>query len=112
MGQGFGGPGGFGGEDNEILTVLSDPNDPNSPLIEVVNVNLNAVPMNEVILYIMEWSGKTVIPVDDVMNTTITVFSAQSKPIPEALQLIYKALGLKGYGIQYEGKDIIYIKPK
>ncbi len=90
--------------------VSVDPNEPVDPNEQLEALNLENVEMKLIIPKIAEWTGKTVIPDDEVMRLKITIYSLQMLPRAKALEKIYGALRMKGYVAEDSG-DTIYLKP-
>jgi general secretion pathway protein D len=83
------------------------PEDPNNPLEAV---NLKDVEMKNIIDKIAQWTGKTVIPHEEVMKHKITIYAPTKLPRKKALEKIYSALRLKGCMVE-EVDDTIFLKP-
>lgn len=73
-------------------------------------LNLKDVEMKDIIQKIAEWTGKVVIPADEVMGQKITVYSPKELPRSQALSVIFSALRTKGFVPEYV-EEMIYIKP-
>ena len=68
-------------------------------------INLKDVEMKLIIQKIADWTGKVVIPTDEIMKEKITIYSPGRLPRNEALEQIYGALRMKGYTAEYSGQD-------
>ncbi|NQV34935.1 MAG: hypothetical protein HQ515_19730, partial [Phycisphaeraceae bacterium] len=90
--------------------VSVDPNDLVDPNGQLEAVNLQNVEMRLIIPKIAEWTGKTVIPDDQVMKLKITIYAPEMLPRAKALQKIFGALRMKGY-IAEDSGETIYLKP-
>jgi len=73
-------------------------------------VNLKDVEMKNIIDKIAQWTGKTVIPHDEVMKQKVTIYAPEKLPRKKALEKIYSALRMKGYMVEESG-DTIFLKP-
>lgn len=120
MGMGMGGMdmsgmgmGGFGrsrrGSQNGSSdpTAVVDVNDTNA--LEVIN--LPNVAMTSIVDKISKWTGKVVIPTNDmVMQQRITIYAPTKIKRSEALALIFAALRAKGVAVEQSG-NVIFLKP-
>jgi general secretion pathway protein D len=66
--------------------------------------------MRFIIEKIAEWTGKVVIPTDEVMKQKLTIYSSGKLSQNEALEHIYGALRLKGF-IAEQSERTIYLRP-
>ncbi len=89
---------------------VNEPNEPVDPNKIMEAVNLKDVQMKDIIAKIAEWTGKNIIPDDEVMKQKITIYAPAKMPRPEALSLIYAALRTKGY-VAEEVDNVLYLKP-
>jgi type II secretion system protein D len=112
MGMGMGGMsfggrsrrGGMGGSDT---TGPIDVNDTNA----LEAINLQNVAMNSIIDKISKWTGKVVIPTNDmVMQQRVTIYAPNKIKRAEALALIFAALRAKGVAVEQSG-NVIFLKP-
>ncbi len=94
----------------EAVGDVNEPNEPVDPNKIMEAVNLKDVEMKDIIAKIAEWTGKNIIPDDEVMKQKITIYAPAKMPRPEALSLIYAALRTKGY-VAEEVDNILYLKP-
>ena len=85
--------------------ISTDPND--DPMIPV---NLNGIGINDIIQILISWTGKAVLPSNDALGLTLTVYSPQTMPRSKALSLLYSAMRQQGFVADVE-EDIIYIRP-
>ncbi|MBN1361283.1 MAG: hypothetical protein JW993_11855 [Sedimentisphaerales bacterium] len=97
-------------EPNQAAPQAAEPNAPAEPNEPLEAVNLKDVEMKNVIDKIATWTGKTVIPSDDVMKQKITIYAPEKLPRVKALARIYSALRMKGF-IAEEVDDTIFLKP-
>jgi general secretion pathway protein D len=97
-------------EPNETRSQPTEPNAPAEPNEPLEAVNLKDVEMKNVIDKIATWTGKTVIPTDEVMKQKITIYAPQKLPRIRALSTIYSALRMKGF-VAEEVDDTIFLKP-
>jgi len=88
----------------------NDPNDANEPEDPMEALNLKNVQMKDIISKIAEWTGKVIIPDEEVMNQKLTIYAPREIPRSQALALIYSALRAKGYVAEY-ADEAIYLKP-
>jgi general secretion pathway protein D len=65
--------------------------------------------MRLIIQKIADWTGKVVIPTDEIMKEKITIYAPGRLPRKEALEQIYGALRIKGYAPEFVEKTI-YLK--
>ena len=73
-------------------------------------LNLKDVEMRFIIEKIAEWTGKVVIPTDEVMKQKLTIYSPGTLSRSEALEHIYAALRLKGFIAEHADRTI-YLRP-
>ncbi len=73
-------------------------------------LNLKDVDMSEIIPRLAEWTGKVIIPHQDVMGQKITIYASKKMTRPEALARIYDVLHAKGF-VAEETENVIFIKP-
>ena len=85
---------------------IVDPNDPDP----MISVNLNGLNINAIITMLIQWTGKAVLPSNDALGLTITVFSPERMRQSEALSLLYSAMRQQGF-VAETRNNIIYIKP-
>ncbi len=88
------------------ITDVNEPDDPNAP----VPINLKNVEMKDIIKKIADWTGKVVIPDDELMKQKITIYSSKEVSKEKALELIYYALKTKGFTHKEENGTIV-LKP-
>mgnify|MGYP001569777380 CR=1 FL=1 len=96
---GFGGAGPGG---------ISEPNQPTDP--NFVAVNLREVAMKDVIQQISEWTGKIIIPNEELMKQKVTIYSPTVLSKEQALEMVYTALNERGY-TRVEDANSIILKP-
>ena len=89
--------------------VIAEPNALNVASREGEAINLKDVEMRLIIQKIADWTGKVVIPADEIMKEKITIYAPGRLPRKEALEQIYGALRIKGYTAEYVDKTI-YLK--
>jgi general secretion pathway protein D len=83
------------------------PADSNEPMEAL---NLNDVPMKDIMKKLADWTGKTIIPDDESKKLKLTIYSPDRLPRSEALSMIYTALRMKGYVAEFTD-NAIFIKP-
>jgi general secretion pathway protein D len=88
----------------------AEPNEPNDPNNPMEAVNLKDVEMKNIIEKLAQWTGKTVIPHEEVMKQKITIYAPAKLPRKKAIEKIYSALRLKGFMVE-EVDDTIFLKP-
>ncbi len=76
----------------------------------IIKINLNGVEVKNLIGQLSEWTGKVIIPDQNVMGQKLIIYSKNEMPRSKALDLIYTGLREKGYVIE-ETEDVLYIKP-
>ena len=81
--------------------------EPDEPL---ESLNLKTVEMRQVIDKLAAWTGKVVIPHDQVMSQRLTIYSPDRLPRSEALEHIYGALRMRGFVAEHTEKAI-YLRP-
>jgi type II secretory pathway component GspD/PulD (secretin) len=91
--------------EDEPTVVRSEPNGP-----ELEAINLKDVEMKWIVEKIATWTGKVVIPTDDVMKLKVTIYAPRRLPRSEALEQIYGALRLKGYVAEHTERTI-FLRP-
>jgi hypothetical protein len=89
--------------------VIAEPNALNVASAEGEAINLKDVEMKLIIQKIADWTGKVVIPTEDIMKEKITIYAPGRLPRNEALEQVYGALRLKGYSAEFVDKTI-YLK--
>ena len=98
---------------NEPQNVVTEDNgsekttDSNEPMEAL---NLNDVPMKDIMKKLADWTGKTIIPDDESKKLKLTIYSPDKLPRSEALSMIYTALRMKGYVAEFTD-NAIFIKP-
>ncbi len=93
----------------EAPKVIAEPNTLNVATEAGEAINLKDVEMKLIIQKIADWTGKVVIPTEDIMKEKITIYAPGRLPRNEALAQIYGALRLKGYSAEFVDKTI-YLK--
>jgi type II secretory pathway component GspD/PulD (secretin) len=93
----------------EPAKVVVEPNALNVASEVEEALNLRDVEMKLIIQKIADWTGKVVIPTDDIMKEKITIYAPGRLPRSEALAQVYGALRLKGYTAEFVDKTI-YLK--
>lgn len=73
-------------------------------------VNLKDVEMKFIVQKIADWTGKVVIPADEIMKEKTTIYAPGRLPRREVLEQIYGALRIKGYAAEHMDKTI-YPRP-
>jgi len=75
------------------------------------SINLNNVEMRVIIQKLGDWTGKPIIPTDDVvLQTRITIYASREVPRSRALSLVYAALRARGVVAEH-AEDKIFLKP-
>jgi len=83
------------------------PADSNEPMEAL---NLNDVPMKDILKKLADWTGKTIIPDDESKKLKVTIFAPDRLPRSEALSMIYAALRMKGCVAEF-ADNAIFLKP-
>ena len=95
----------------ESVVAASDgsekPADSNEPMEAL---NLNDVPMKDILKKLADWTGKTIIPDDESKKLKVTIFAPDRLPRSEALSMIYAALRMKGCVAEF-ADNAIFLKP-
>jgi len=86
---------------------VNEPNEPNNPMMAV---NFKDMEMKDVIAKLAQWTGKNIVPCDEVMGQKITIYAPKEVRRSRALSLIYSALRMKKFVAEHVG-DTIYLKP-
>ncbi len=73
-------------------------------------LNLNDVPMKDILKKLADWTGKTIIPDDESKKLKVTIFAPDRLPRSEALSMIYAALRMKGCVAEF-ADNAIFLKP-
>lgn len=73
-------------------------------------LNFQNVEVQTVIEKLAEWTGKTIIPTDELMKQKITIYTPQKMPRSEAAAMILNSLRSKGYTVEQTG-ETIFLKP-
>ncbi|MDP3027846.1 MAG: secretin N-terminal domain-containing protein [Nanoarchaeota archaeon] len=97
--------GGFGGAGSGGIREPNQPADPN-----FVFVNLKDVEIKNVIQQISEWTGKIIIPNEELMKQRITIYSPTLLSKEQALETIYTTLNERGYTRVEDANSIILKK--
>ncbi|UCG55823.1 MAG: hypothetical protein JSU70_13240 [Phycisphaerales bacterium] len=88
----------------------SEPNEVSESGEPMEAVNLTDVEVKKIIAKIADWTGKAVLPDEEVIKQKVTIYAPKKVPRSKALSLIYSALLMKGY-VAEETEDRIYLKP-
>ena len=88
-----------------------EPNEPNEPGEPMEAVNLKDVQMKDLLPKLADWTGKIIIPDDEVMKVKLTIYSPRELPRAEALELIYTALRAKGFVAEEIDDNTIRLRP-
>ena len=101
-----------GGEKEETGKAVSAaaPNEPNEPNDPLENINVKDLEMKNVIQKLAEWTGKVIIPCDEVMGQKISIYSPTKVRRSRALALMFAALRNKGFVAEHMD-DTIFLKP-
>ena len=95
---------------SELLVILTPsiipPDEPKEP---IETVNFQNVEAKTIIEKLAAWTGKTIIPPDELMKQKITIYSPEPMPRSEAAAMILNALCSKGYTAE-QTEDTIYLK--
>ncbi len=91
-------------------TEPAEPNKPAEPNEPMEALNLKDVEMKNIMEKLARWTGKTVIPHEEVMKQRITIYAPDRLPRSKALSMIYSALLLKGFVAEHTD-DTILLKP-
>ena len=83
------------------------PADSNEPMEAL---NLNDVPMKDILKKLADWTGKTIIPDDESKKLKVTIYAPDRLPRSEALSMIYAALRMKGCVAEF-ADNAIFLKP-
>jgi len=83
------------------------PVDSNEPMEAL---NLNDVPMKDILKKLADWTGKTIIPDDESKKLKVTIYAPDKLPRSEALSMIYAALRMKGCVAEF-ADNAIFLKP-
>jgi general secretion pathway protein D len=83
------------------------PEDSNEPMEAL---NLNDVPMKDIFKKLADWTGKTIIPDEELKKLKVTIYSPQKLPRSKALSMIYTTLRMKGFVAEFTD-DAIFLKP-
>ena len=89
----------------------NEPNEPNEPGEPMEALNLKDVQMKDIIKKLADWTGKVIIPHDDVMKLKVTIYSKEKVPRSEALALLFRVLSEKGFVAEHTD-NALYLKPK
>ena len=88
----------------------NEPNEPNEPGEAMENINFKDMEMKHIIKKLAEWTGKVIIPHEEVMEKKISIYSEKERPRSEALALIYSALRAQGFVAEHVD-NTIFLKP-
>lgn len=73
-------------------------------------VNFQNAEAKTVIEKLAQWTGKTIIPTDELMKQKITIYSPEQMPRSEAAAMILNSLRSKGYTAE-QTDETIFLKP-
>jgi len=73
-------------------------------------LNLNDVPMKDILKKLADWTGKTIIPDEELKKVKVTIYSPDKLPRSEALSMIYATLRMKGFVAEF-ADNAIFLKP-
>ena len=73
-------------------------------------LNLNDVPMKDILKKLADWTGKTIIPDEELKKLKVTIYSPDKLPRSEALSMMYAALRMKGFVAEF-AENAIFLKP-
>jgi len=90
-------------EPNEVTKTAGEPN-------QLEAINLKDAEMKDIIPKLAQWTGKVIIPDNEVLKQKITIYSPTKLPRDEAIQLIYASLLAQGF-IAEQTDKIIYLRP-
>ena len=95
--------------ENEVVTDdgSEKPADSNEPMEAL---NLNDVPMKDIFKKLADWTGKTIIPDDELKKLKVTIYAPDKLPRKKALSMIYATLLMKGFVAEFTD-DAIFLKP-
>jgi len=88
----------------------ADVNEPNEPNDAMMAVNFKDMEMKDVVAKLADWTGKNIIPCDEVMGQKISIYAPKEVHKSRALELIYSSLRMKKFVAEHVG-DTIYLKP-
>jgi len=83
------------------------PADSNEPMEAL---NLNDVPMKDIFKKLADWTGKTIIPDDELKKLKVTIYAPDRLPRSKALSMIYATLRMRGFVAEF-ADDAIFLKP-
>jgi len=83
------------------------PADSNEPMVAL---NLNDVPMKDIFKRLADWTGKTIIPDDELKKMKVTIYAPDKLPRSKALSMIYATLLMRGFVAEF-ADDAIFLKP-
>jgi hypothetical protein len=83
------------------------PADSNEPMEAL---NLNDVPMKDILKKLADWTGKTIIPDDESKKLKVSIYAPEKLPRSKALSMIYATLRTKGIVAEF-ADDAIFLKP-
>ena len=58
----------------------NEPNEPNEPSDPMENINFKELEMKHVIQKLAEWTGKVIVPHEEVMGKKISIYSEKKRP--------------------------------
>ena len=87
----------------EDATTTETPEEPAAPevnVVEMVNLNLQKQPVDEIIEYIVKWTGKVVMVQEQaLLSKKITVMSEDRVPKDKAIELLFQAFKLNDLAV-------------
>jgi len=95
----------------ETATAVTEPDESVEPNEPIEIMNLKNVEMITIIEKLSEWTGKVIIPTEDLLKQKITIHAPEKLPRSKAIAVIYSALRLKGY-IAEQTDEAIFLKPE
>ena len=95
----------------KAATAVTKPDESAEPNEPMETVNLNNVEMKTIVETLAEWTGKVIIPNDDLLRQKITIYAPVKLSRSKAVAVIYSALRFIGYTAEETGETIL-LKPE
>ena len=98
------------GKPENVVAAGSGPKKPADSNEPMEALNLNDVPMKDILMKLADWTGKTIIPDEESKKLKVTIYAPDRLPRSKALSMIYAALRMKGFVAEF-ADNVIFLKP-
>ncbi|HUV67392.1 MAG TPA: M56 family metallopeptidase, partial [Sedimentisphaerales bacterium] len=91
----------------DVESAVIEPNESADPNEPTVSVNFKNAEFKTVCMKLADWTGKTIIPLDQVLKQEVTIYAPKKLPKNEAAAVILNALRAKDYIVEERANMII-----